>query len=328
MRKILVTGGLGFIGSHLVDLLLNESYTIDIVDNYTNNCIPAYKDERITQIERSVNDFSYLKDTYDKVFHLASIVGPVGVLKYSGNIGYAIINDIIKLRDCCYLENKQLVYVSSSEIYGHSNDLNEEAIKIFPAQYKSRTEYGAAKMLAEMALVNFAAKEKDFKYQIIRPFNVAGARQQPNGGFVLPRFIIAALSQQPLTVYGDGTQRRSFTDVRDVVNAISLISESNKYNNIWNIGNKNNEMSITELAKLVINIAKEKYNINHCEIQYIDPCKLHGDLFSEVPDKLPNAEKIISLLDWKPKYSISDTIISTFDYWKTKIDRGYTFNIS
>lgn len=326
MKKVLVTGGAGFIGSHLVDLLLKKDFEVDVIDNYTNNCV-TYDDHKVRHIGHNIIDFVYQEDSYESVFHLASIVGPVGVLKHSGNIGYSIISDIVKLRDYCCLKGMPLIHVSSSEIYGHSDDLSEEAIKIFPAQYKSRTEYGAAKMLSEIALVNFRNKNKNFKYQIIRPFNVAGARQQPEGGFVLPRFVIATLTNQSLTVYGTGEQRRSFTDVRDVAEAIYLTSQTDLYNNIWNVGNRNNEMSILELAKFVVRVAKEKYGIENCEIVHVDPNELHGELFSEVPDKLPNAEKIISKLNWKPQYSIYDTITSAFDYWLAKLNKGYMFKV-
>ena len=198
-------------------------------------------------------------------------------------------------------------------------DWNEDSVKVFPAYYTVRSEYAAGKMTSEIGIVN-KAKVADLEYTIIRPFNVAGPRQKPDFGFVLPRFVIAALTGQSITVYGDGSQRRAFTDVRDICDAMYMLAMGHE--GIFNIGNPANEMSIKDLAELVLKLVGD----TDSEIIYVDPKKLHGDLFEEVPDKIPCIDKL-KKLGWSPKYSIEETINDTIEYYRKKIEDGYYFQV-
>lgn len=320
MKSALVTGGMGFIGSHLVDLLLSKGIEVTIIDNFVNNCVDNYPECRILadNIPDAI-EFDYDVDDADVVFHLASTVGPVGVLKRSGEMGNNIVNDTVVLRDLCIEEKIKYIYVSTSEIYGDVKDWHEDGIKVFPAHYTVRSEYAAGKMTSEIAIVN-KAKVVDLEYAIIRPFNVAGPRQKPDFGFVLPRFVIAALTGQYITVYGDGSQRRAFTDVRDICDAIYLLAANHE--GIYNIGNPANEMSIKELAELVVKYVGSPKS----EIVYVDPKLLHGDLFEEVPDKIPCIDKLKEI-GWSPKYSIEQTINDTIEYYREKVKGGYHFKV-
>ena len=323
--NIIVAGGLGFIGSHLVDLLISEGHNVIIVDNLTTNVID-YKKGCYT-IFKSVNEAIRSFPSYvSVVFHLASIVGPVGVLGHAGSIGLLTVNDVAMLRDFCIDYNSLFVYVSTSEIYGHTQILHEDAKKVC-SKYEVRTEYGVSKLLSEIMIVNKSKIEDRLKYHIIRPFNIAGPRQQPDGGFVLPRFVIAALTGQSLTVFGDGTQRRSFTDVRDVCEAIVEIAFSDFKNEIWNIGNENNETSINLLAQYVIEEVKKRYPNKDFGVINVDPKKIHGSLFSEVGDKLPYVWKTKRFLGWKAKISLKQTISDVVDFYDEKIKNGYSFDI-
>lgn len=326
--RVLVTGGLGFLGSHLVDLLVKEDIAVTIIDDKSNNVIeyhPACKvvNNTIQEIFQAIGDV----DIFSHIFHLASPVGPTGIFKYAGDIGKMVLNDTVLLRDYCIKTNTVLIDISTSEVYGHSGTLFEESEKVYPGLYEIRTEYGGAKMLAEMALVNYARINEELSFQIVRPFNIAGPRQQPEGGFVLPRFIVAALTDQPITVYGDGSQIRAFTDVRDIVSAIFMIAESGVRNEIWNIGNLKNEMSILELAEYVSDRVMDKFPEKKCGIIKIDPQDIHGLLFAEVPDKVPYSEKVIRRTGWVPKISLEQTIDDTIEYFIQKIDKGYNFNV-
>ena len=317
MKSALVTGGCGFIGSHLADLLLGKGIEVVIIDNFVNNCV----DNMPCQIlAGDISDVILSEDVFvDAVFHLASTVGPVGVLSRSGEMGNDIVRDTVTLRDFCIEERIKYTYVSTSEIYGDVRDWHEDSIKVFPAHYTVRSEYAAGKMTSEIAIVN-KAKVANLDYTIIRPFNVAGPRQKPNFGFVLPRFVIAALTGQPITVYGDGSQRRAFTDVRDICDAIYILAVG--YEGIFNIGNPANEMAIEDLAKLVLYIVGD----TRSEIVYVDPKKLHGDLFEEVPDKIPCIDKLREI-GWSPRYSIEQTISDTVEYYRKKIKDGYYFKV-
>jgi len=315
--NVLVTGGLGFIGSHLVDLLIDGEHNVTIIDDKSNNAIET--DDRCNMIFGSIDKIDpTIFVGFDIIFHLASIVGPAGVLAH-GDIGRSIIKNTARLIDYCAINQSLFIDVSTSEVYSHSGILKEDADKICSGEYQFRTEYGVAKLLAEIMIVNRAKITSALKYHIIRPFNVAGPRQQPEGGFVLPRFIIGKLTDQPITVFGDGSQIRSFTDVRDICDAIIKIAFSKYKNEIWNIGNPANEMSIKELAVKIVESEDKLF--------YIDPQKLHGPLFAEAENKVANIEKLTNLLDWRPKVPIDHTIEDTINYYKKKIEEGYSFDV-
>jgi len=322
MKKAIVTGGLGFIGSHLCERLLEEGYFVTVIDNEVSSVIGSdfFKSNNITVHVDDVFSALHFLEESDVFFHLASPVGPVGVLDYAGRMGYEILRDVVGIIDYCKRNKSMLINISTSEIYGHSDSLDEDSKKVFK-EYKVRTEYGASKMVAEIAINGAALVSSDLRYHTIRPFNVSGPRQKPNGGFVLPRFVVAALTDQPITIYGDGLQRRAFTDVKDICNSIFEISVSSYKNEIWNIGNPQNEMNIRELAWLVAD------TVGKGEIISVDPKDIHGDLFSEPGDKVPNSDKISSLLGWKPQVSLEETIKSTVEYYESKIKEGYYFKV-
>jgi len=321
MKRALVSGCFGFIGSHLTEMLAERKNKIVGIDNFINNTVdPGDLNCEIESWTHNIEDTVLYDDVWvDIVYHLASTVGPVGVLGKSGELAYEILYDTVLLRDFCIDSQVKLVYISTSEIYGDVTNWNEDSVKVFPANYTVRSEYAAGKMASEIAIVN-KARIEDLDYVIIRPFNVAGPRQKPDFGFVLPRFVIAALTGQPITVYGDGKQRRAFTDVRDICDAICLLGEKGK--GIYNIGNPANEMSINELAEIVL----ETVGTTKSEIVHVDPKKLHGDLFEEVPDKMPCIDKLKEL-GWEPKYKLTQTILDTVEYYSDKIRGGYYFQV-
>lgn len=168
-----------------------------------------------------------------------------------------------------------------------------------------------AKLTAEVVLSN-TAKVSDIKYQIIRPFNISGARQLKDGGFVLPTFMVQALDNNPITVFGDGQQVRAFTHVKDIVDGIFLTSVSDKMNDIWNVGNKDNIVTIHGLAEEVLKKVPESTS----QITLVDPKTIHGPLYEEAWDKIPDATKIIETLGWKPKYNVAQIIDDVYNYYK------------
>jgi nucleoside-diphosphate-sugar epimerase len=317
-KKILITGGLGFIGAHCIEKWKSLDFDIFIIDNLSSNAIP--KDHPLTQNTTvkigNILDISWNSlPKFDLILHLASPVGPVGVLKHSGNIGRIILNDIYWVIEGSKYNCCPLIFVSTSEIYGYRENksyLKEDDDKVLTGNFTVRNEYSIAKLLSEIVLSNQAKINKDFKYQIIRPFNVTGQFQKVDGGFVLPRFVTQALNGEDITVYYDGMQSRAFTWVKDIVDGIYLttISSEKYWNQEWNIGNERNEQTIQYLAEKV-----KEFTKSHSIISNIDPKLLHGPLFAEAPEKIPNSNKIKSLLGWFPTKGVDDVIKEVIEYY-------------
>ena len=268
-------------------------------------------------LELSTTDFS----DFDLILHLASPVGPVGVLKHSGTMGKTIIDTTQWAIDTSIQNNMPLIYISTSEIYGYRDiktKLKETDDKVLHGDFTVRNEYSMSKLLAEIIIKNNSKIYKDFKFQIIRPFNVTGKYQLPDGGFVLPRFVNQALNDEDITVYYDGSQLRAFTWVKDIVEGIYLTSKADEklWNEIWNIGNEKNEKSIKYLAEKVIS-----YTDSKSKIVSVDPVKIHGELFAEAPEKIPDSTKIRSLLDWEPKKSADEVVLEVVNYFKDIKDK-------
>jgi nucleoside-diphosphate-sugar epimerase len=319
-KRVLITGGLGFIGSHCIEKWgIEEGWDLIVVDNKTSNSInednEIAKNCQVRLIDLMDIDWDSI-GKLDMILHLASPVGPVGVLKHSGKMAQIIIDDIYKVIEGAKLNKCPLIFVSTSEIYGHREEktyLKENEDKVLHGEFTVRNEYAIAKLLAELAVVNTGKVDKDFKYQIIRPFNVTGERQLVDGGFVLPRFADQALKQKDITVYFNGLQIRAFTWVKDIVNGIWLCSQAGKesdWNQEWNIGNEKNEETILYLARKVKEFTESSSNITH-----VDPKILHGDMFSEAPEKIPNSEKIKRRLGWIPTKSTNEIIKEVVEYY-------------
>jgi len=317
-QKVLITGGLGFIGAHCIEKWKGSGWDVCVVDNMSTNAIPIDHEllEGVQVVNENILDVDYKTlPKVDLVLHLASPVGPVGVLKHSGNMARIILDDIYWAINTAKHNNCPLVFISTSEIYGHRAEksyLKEEDDKVLHGEFTVRNEYAIAKLLSEIVLVNQGRINSDFKYQIIRPFNVTGEYQLPDGGFVLPRFVHQALNNEDITVYYDGLQLRAFTWVKDIVDGIYLtsVAEDNDWNEEWNIGNELNERTILYLAEKVKEITETDSNITH-----VDPTELHGPLFAEAPEKIPDSEKIKERLGWKPTKGVDEVIQEVVEYY-------------
>ena len=318
MKKIMITGGLGFLGSYSIEKYKEAGYDITIIDYLSTNVIepdnPICDDCKVI-----IDDILNVKwdefEHFDIILHLASPVGPAGILKYSGKMARYILDDIYWAIDGANKFDCPLIFVSTSEIYGYREKaefLKEEDYKLLIGDFKVRNEYSIAKLLSEIVLDN-SAKVSNLKYQIIRPFNFSGARQLKNGGFVLPTFVQQALNKEPITVFGDGEQVRAFTHVKDIIDGIYLtsIAEENM-NEIWNIGNKDNVTTINYLAEKV-----KEFTNSDSEIVWVDPKTIHGPLYEEAWDKIPDAEKIKSKLGWETTAGVDEIIKEVIKYYET-----------
>ncbi|MDO8469640.1 MAG: NAD-dependent epimerase/dehydratase family protein [bacterium] len=323
MKNILVTGGFGFIGSHLIERLLEEKDNhVHVVDNLSSSPLPLEflleelgKPKNLSYTIASVNDFCTKPDVdtsvFSEIYHLASIVGPAGVIPRAGEIAHEIVSDSFLLTKMALKNDAKLLDVSTSEIYGGGQEglCSEEMPRIVKAKHSARLEYSAGKLAAEIALLN-TADVKGVHAKIVRPFNVAGPRQSGKGGFVLARFVAQAISGKPLTIFGDGTALRAFTHVEDIVDSIVLTMDKGKDGNVYNIGNPANKCSINELAETVLACVKGAGKV------YVDPKTIYGSFFEEANDKFPDASRAMNELGWKPKFDRKRVVEDAVAYFK------------
>lgn len=319
VKRCCVTGGLGFIGSHLTDRLIDAGAEVTVIDDMSSNAVDARRyNTNALVITAPVSDHLLrCSGSYDHVFHLAAPVGPVGILGRAGFIAARVVRDTQAVRDYCLDHGATLINVSTSEIYGHAGVLTEGAVKQLSGPYTVRNEYAAGKLAAEVMLANTPG----LRYQTVRPFNVTGPRQRPDGGFALPRFAVAALTGQPLTVYGTGRQMRTWTHVADVCEAVLRVATYPETGHEWNVGNEANRLTILELADLV------RAYVGSGDVRHVDPVKLHGELFAEAADKVADSGKLRSRTGWSPAKSVWTVVSETVNYWKGKVRDGYYFDV-
>lgn len=322
MKRILVTGGFGFLGSHLVELLLRESDDrIHVVDNLSTSPLPLEdllnemgRPERMTYDVTDVETFcrSWKGEKYDEIYHLASVVGPAGVLSHSGRIAASIVSDTMLIMELAERTGSRLVDVSTSEVYGGGRDglCAEHMSKIVPPKASARLEYAVGKLAAEISLLNTTVV-KPLDARIVRPFNITGPRQSGKGGFVLPRFIGQAMAGMDVTVFGDGKQRRAFTHVKDMVSGILCAMRNGKKGGVYNLGNQDNRCSVLELAEDVIRVTGSR-----SRIAFVDPKTVYGPLYEEANDKYPDATQALETLSWRPQYDRKAVIDETYRYLK------------
>jgi UDP-glucose 4-epimerase len=298
-KTVLITGGLGFIGSHAISKWIKKGWKVVVFDNLSSNVIDI-DNKLLKNVELVIGDVSKIKYTkkIDLIIHLASPIGTVSLLDHPGKIAKIIIDDLYSVISLSKDNKCPLIFASTCEVYGSKKNIfvTENDEKVVSSKYEVRSEYSVAKMLCEVILSNIAKSDTSFKYQIIRPFNVAGPNQKWSGGHVIPRFVKQAKSNEDITVYGNGMQIRSFTYVEDVINAIYLISKAPNrlYNNTWDVGNIQNAITIDELAHLIKDISN-----SNSKIVYVDPKNLHGKLFSEVNTKISQSNKLTKFFGWK-----------------------------
>lgn len=282
-----VTGGAGFIGSHLVDAL--DGWDVTVVDDFRSGDYTPRVASLIRSPIAAVDDALMAGDV---IFHLASPVGPVGVLRQAGRIAAEVVADAAKLARVAVACRSPLVYVSTSELYGpQAGACHEGMSRVFPSGFSARMEYAIAKLAAETMLLN----TPELDVRIVRPFNVAGPRQKSAGGFVIPRFIEQARAGEPLTVYQPGTQLRSFTHVADIVEGLLAVAELDASRVVFNLGNPANLTTIEALAGVVLDVVDPEGSY-----RIVDPRDLWGPEFREAPDKYADADLARIHLGWKP----------------------------
>jgi UDP-glucose 4-epimerase len=309
--RILVTGGAGFIGSHLCERLIKDGHVVTAIDDFStgnaSNLVDLAGMETFTLIQGSILDtnllFRLVRDS-DYIFHLAAAVGVFNIVK---NPLASLLTNIRGTENVleAALETKTPVFLtSSSEVYGKniSDSLRESDDRILGSPITLRWSYSEAKAIDEsLAYAYFV--EKQLETRIVRFFNTVGPRQLGAYGMVVPRFIKSALAHESITIYGDGNQTRCFAHVYDVIDAvISIAFSENTVGKVINIGN-DFEISINDLAKKIIAVTGSK-----SKIVYIPYEQAYGDGFEDMARRVPNIDLIDRLVGWKPKRDLTTII--------------------
>jgi len=309
--RILITGGAGFIGSHLTDRLVADGHQITILDNLATgrkeNLSAHLGGKSITFIEGSILDLPLLdglvKET-EYVFHLAAAVGVFNIVNRPLDSLMTNIRGTENVLEAANKYSKPVFVTSSSEVYGKnaSDSLKESDDRILGAPVTLRWSYSEAKAIDESLAYAYWV-EKKLETRIVRFFNTVGPRQLGAYGMVVPRFVQFALKNEPITIYGNGEQTRCFGHVLDAVEAVVRIAfADNTIGKVINIGN-DYEISINDLAKKVIEQTKSK-----SEIVYVPYEEAYGDGFEDMERRVPNIELIKSLVGWEPKRDLSSMI--------------------
>ena len=310
--KYLITGGAGFIGSHLSDALINRGDQVVVLDNLTtgnkSNIEHLLTHQNFKLIEGSILDTKLVDQTIqsaDHVLHFAAAVGVFNIVNKPLDSLTTNLRGTENILEAATKHNREVLIASSSEIYGKnvSGPLNEESDRIVGSPLKSRWSYSEAKAIDE-SMAQFYHLEKGLKTRIIRLFNTVGPRQVGHYGMVVPRFVSAALKNEPLTVYGSGTQSRCFCHVHDAIGGILAVIDSPvTIGNVFNIGN-NFEVTIEELAQQVIKGTGSQSTITKTPYD-----TAYNPGFEDMQRRIPDISKIERIVGWTPKLSL-DTIIS------------------
>jgi UDP-glucose 4-epimerase len=309
--RCLITGGAGFIGSHLSDVLLERGHHVHILDDLSTGAVENFahmkSHPRFSYTIDSATNRSLvaeLVDMADIVYHLAAAVGVELIVESPARTIDTNVHCTEVLLDQAAKKHKPVFVASTSEVYGKSNEVpfTETSDLVLGPTNIGRWSYAISKALDECLALAYW-KERKLPTVVGRLFNTVGPRQTGRYGMVVPRFVRQALAGQPLTVYGDGTQRRVFCHVRDVTHVMAdLMERDDVYGEVFNIGGSE-EVSIAQLAELVRAIADSPSEV--VKVPYDDA---YEPGFEDMSRRVPSTEKIRSYTGWQPQLSLHDII--------------------
>jgi len=340
--KALITGGAGFIGSHLAEELLKQGHQVTIIDDlstgeFENIAHLTENDNFRFAIDTVTNEvvMDRLASESDTIFHMAAAVGvklivenPVRTIETNIMGTEAVLKAALRYR-------AKVIIASTSEVYGKGNSIpfrEDDDVVIGPTCH-NRWAYAASKMVDEFAALAYF-REKALPVVICRFFNTVGPRQTGRYGMVVPRFIQQALRGEPLTVYGDGNQARCFTDVADVVRAVIRLAKSSEaVGQVVNVGSKE-EVTILTLARKVLNLVHNDSQlpaVDHSEISanhislaenaniiFMDYENVYGLGFDDMRRRVPDISKINKLIGWKPQITLEETLQRVIAFYRVR----------
>jgi UDP-glucose 4-epimerase len=307
--RYLITGGAGFIGSHLAEALVDRADQVVVLDNFFSSSISNLNKfkSKVNVVEGNILNQTLVQKLVsesDYVVHLAAALGVFNIVNKPLESLKTNLKGSEIVLEAADEYKKPVLIASTSEVYGKNDKvpLNEEDDRIIGHPLKSRWSYSEAKAVDE-SLAYFYYLENKLPIRIVRFFNTVGPRQVGNYGMVVPRFVSAALKNQPLQVYGNGDQVRCFCHIDDAVRALLLVMDSDKaVGNVFNIGN-NQQISILELAKKIIEITGSR-----SEIVKIPYSQAYPEGFEDMQRRVPDISKIKSVLGWSPQIGLDQII--------------------
>jgi UDP-glucose 4-epimerase len=328
--RYLITGGAGFIGSHLAETLLRQGHEVVIIDDLCTGSI-----HNIDNLKRK-RGFSYIIDSMfnrpllaeliddcDAVFHLAASVGVRLIVESPVHTIETNVKGTEGVLEFANKKRKKVLVASTSEVYGKSTKIpfSEDDDLVMGPTFKGRWSYACSKAIDEFLALAYW-KEKGLPVVIVRLFNTVGPRQTSRYGMVLPSFVRAALADQPLTVFGDGKQSRCFCHVSDTVGALSrLIEHPDAVGQIFNIGS-DEEISIEQLARMVKSLTGSA-----SPIRYIPYEEAYEEGFEDMQRRVPDIGKIQNLLNFHTTYNTRQIIQSVIDYFGAPVKPRRAGNI-
>jgi UDP-glucose 4-epimerase len=317
--RVLITGGAGFVGSHLCEALLGRGDEVSVLDNLSTGSIDniahlkGHARFRYT-IDTVENEplLAELIDRADVVFHLAAAVGVKLIVEQPVHTIETNVHGTEVVLKIANKKKKLVVIASTSEVYGKSTNVpfTEDADLVLGPSSKHRWAYACSKLIDEFLALAYW-KERKLPVIVVRLFNTVGPRQTGQYGMVIPNFVRQALAGQPITVFGDGTQSRSFTYVGDVVRAlIALIDEPKAVGQVFNIGN-GREITISDLAEKVKKLTGSK-----SEIVRIPYDQAYESGFEDMPRRVPDITKISTLVGYRPSVELDEMLDRVVEYFR------------
>jgi UDP-glucose 4-epimerase len=315
--RVLITGGAGFIGSHLADALLAQGDTVTILDNLTTGSRAniAHIEKQITIHQGDIRDEALVNSLVkeaDLVLHMAAALGVKNIMENtveSVSINFTGSDVVLK---AATEHKKRLVIASTSEIYGKNpqQPLNEESDRVVGAPQKIRWTYSDAKALEE-AIAHTLHRTHGLKVTTVRFFNTVGPRQTGQYGMVLPRFVQQALNNEDITIYDDGSQSRVFCHVDDAVRAVlALVKDDSTIGDYFNVGGIG-EVTIKELAERVIARTGSKSKLVSIPFD-----QAYGAGFEDMQRRVPDISKVKAKIGWSPEHNLDSIIDSVAAHLK------------
>ena len=317
--NVLITGGAGFIGSHLTEFLLHRGHSVTIIDDLSTGKLENVESVRQLPnfhfaIETIMNEavMDRLVSECDVIFHLASAVGVELIVKSPVEVIQRCVLGTEAVLRIANRYKKKVLITSTSEIYGKSTKIpfSEEDDRLLGPTTKSRWSYSCSKAIDEFLALAYY-KEKGLPIVIARLFNTIGPRQTGQYGMVVPRFVQQAMKNEDITVYGSGSQSRCFGYVTDVVEGlVGLMNHPEAVGQIFNVGN-DQEITILELAEKVKQITGSTSKI--VKIPYD---KAYEEGFEDMERRVPDLSKIKNLIGYEPKVQLDEMITNVWEYFK------------